>query len=123
MSLGQLLQSGDWKGEKHVPAITVAEEVTAGENFDINVCIGKEIPHPNELEHHIVWVKAFFQPEGAKFPIEIGYSSFGAHGESDVFTAPDVTFKFRTDKPGTIYSMSYCNIHGLWEDSKEIKVK
>lgn len=123
MSLGQYLQSGDWKGEKHVPAITVADEVTANENFEINVCIGKEVPHPNTFEHHIAWAKAFFLPEGAKFPIEIASSTFSAHGESDSFTVQSVTFEFRTAKSGTIYSMSYCNIHGLWEDSKEIKVK
>lgn len=123
MSLGNLLQSADWKNEKHVPAITVADEVNAGEEVEVNVCIGKEIDHPNTLEHHIVWVKAFFKPEDGKFPVEIGYSSFGSHGENEVYTAPDVTFTFKTDKPGTIYSMSYCNIHGLWEDSKEIKVK
>jgi superoxide reductase len=25
-------------------------------------------------------------------------------------------------KPGTIHAMSFCNIHGLWENSAEIKV-
>lgn len=123
MSLGNLLQDADWKNEKHVPVITAPDEVKTGEDFEVNICIGKEIPHPNELEHHIVWAQAFFKPEDGKYPIEIGYTKFGAHGESSSYTAPDVTFKFRTDKPGTIYSMSYCNIHGLWEHKKEIKIK
>lgn len=25
--------------------------------------------------------------------------------------------------PGTLYALSYCNIHGLWESSKEIEVQ
>ena len=28
----------------------------------------------------------------------------------------------KTDKPGTLHALSYCNIHGLWEYTQEIKV-
>lgn len=123
MSLGSLLQSGDWKGEKHVPVISVSDNIVAGEEFEVNVNIGEEIPHPNTLEHNIVWIKVFFKPEGGKFPIEIANNAFAAHGESDVFTSPDVTVKFKTNTSGTIYALSYCNIHGLWENSQDISVK
>ncbi|RKZ00666.1 MAG: superoxide reductase, partial [Candidatus Hydrothermota bacterium] len=30
---------------------------------------------------------------------------------------------FKTEKSGTILAASYCNIHGLWENSKELKVE
>lgn len=123
MSLGNLLQSGDWKGEKHVPVISVSDTIVAGEEFEVSVNIGEEIPHPNTFEHHIAWIKVFFKPEGGKFPIEIANNGFAAHGESEVFTSPDVTVKFKTNTSGTIYALSYCNIHGLWENSQEISVK
>ena len=52
-TLGQFLQTGDWKGEKHVPVIHAPEKVKAGVCFDLKISIGDEIKHPNTLEHHI----------------------------------------------------------------------
>ncbi|RKD33936.1 class II SORL domain-containing protein [Thermohalobacter berrensis] len=122
-SLGQLLQTGDWKGEKHVPVIHSTEKIKAGEEFQLKVSIGDEIKHPNTLEHHIKWIKVFFHPEGGKFPVEIATFNFSAHGEGDVFDEPVGITHVKLDKPGTIYALSYCNIHGLWENSKEIAVE
>jgi hypothetical protein len=28
-----------------------------------------------------------------------------------------------TDKPGTLHAISYCNIHGLWQNSMDIEVE
>ena len=100
--IGDLYQSGDWKGEKHVPVIHAPETVKAGEEFE---------------------VKLYFQPEGSKFPVEIGKTNFTAHGESDLYTEPKASFVFKTEKAGTLYATSYCNIHGLWENSAELKVE
>ena len=30
--------------------------------------------------------------------------------------------KFKAEKSGTIYATSYCNIHGLWENSTDLVV-
>jgi len=122
-SLGEFLQSGDWKGEKHVPVIHIPENIKSNDLIEIKVSIGDEIKHPNTLEHHISWFKLFFIPEGGKFPIEIGNYNFSSHGESDIYNDPIVSASFKTDKSGTIYALSYCNIHGLWENSKEITVE
>lgn len=122
-SLGTMLQSGDWKGEKHVPVIHVPEKVKKGEEFEIKTLIGEEIAHPNTLEHHIAWVKVFYHPEGSNFPVEIGNYDFSAHGESEIYTEPYISLKFKVDKPGTIHAVSYCNIHGLWENSVELTVE
>lgn len=121
--LSQLVQSGDWKGEKHVPVITSPDTVNAGEQFDVRVCVGEEVKHPNTLEHHISWVKVFFKPEGTNFPVEIGNFNFTAHGEGAILDDPTVVNKVSVEKSGTLYALSYCNIHGLWESSKEITVK
>ena len=108
MSIGKFYQSGDWKGEKHVPVIHAPEMVKKGEEVEVKVLVGEEIPHPNTLEHYIAWIKVYFK---------------AAHGESELFTAPYLTTKFKVSAPGTLYATSYCNIHGLWENSMEIKVE
>ncbi len=121
--LSSLYQSGDWKGEKHVPVIHLPEKVKAGDLTEVKVVVGEEIPHPNTFEHYISWIKIYFQPEGHKFPIEIGSFNFTSHGESSLFTEPVAIVNFRPSKSGTIYAESYCNIHGLWENSAELKVE
>ena len=121
--LSNLYQSGDWKGEKHVPVINAPETAKKGDLVSVRVSIGDEIPHPNTFEHYIAWMKVYFQPEGGKFPIEVGSFNFTAHGEGNLFTEPNVTLNFKAEKSGTIYATSYCNIHGLWENSQELKVE
>jgi len=121
--IGDLYQSGDWKGEKHVPVIHAPEKVKKGEVIEVNVNIGEEIPHPNTQEHYIAWIKVFFHPEGAKFPVEVGSYNFSSHGEQGIFTEPYVTTRFKVEKSGTLYATSYCNIHGLWENSIELVVE
>lgn len=126
----ELLQSADWKAEKHVPVIEAPEAVKKGEFFKVTVTVGKEIPHPNKTEHHIRWIAVYFKPEGEKFPYQIGKAEFTAHGESangpdtsTVYTHAEATLNFKTEKPGTVYASSYCNIHGLWQSAKDLKVK
>ncbi|MEG1641499.1 MAG: class II SORL domain-containing protein [Synergistaceae bacterium] len=130
MKLFEYVQSGDYKGEKHVPVIEAPETVEAGQLFEIKASVGKEIAHPNKPEHHIVWIKLFYLPEGSKLLIELGNFEFSAHGAAMDITAqgpakaePTATIFTKIEKPGTIYALSYCNIHGLWESSKEIKIK
>ncbi|MFZ5946286.1 MAG: class II SORL domain-containing protein [Bacillota bacterium] len=122
-SFKELMQSGDWKGEKHVPVIQCPDSVTANEAFELKALIGEAIPHPNNLEHHISWIKVFFLGEGKKFPVELANFTFTPHGEGDIFTEPLGAARVKVPSSGTILALSYCNIHGLWENSKEITVK
>lgn len=128
--INELFQAGDWQKEKHVPAIEAPDLFTKGGFSKISVSVGKEIPHPNVVEHHIRWITVYFLPEAEKFPYEIGRFEFSAHGESakglntgSVFTHPEAAFSFKTDQPGSILAVAYCNIHGLWQNSKEIKIE
>lgn len=125
-----LFQSADWKTEKHVPVIEVPDKVKKGEIFKVTATIGKEIAHPNKTEHHIRWIAVYFQMQDGKFPYQIGKAEFTAHGESTegpdtstVYTHHEAVFSFKTDKPGTIFASSYCNIHGFWQNSKDIEVE
>lgn len=125
-----LFQTADWKQEKHVPVIEVPEKVKKGEFFDIKVTIGKEVAHPNKTEHHIRWIAIYFHPREGKFPYQISRALFTAHGESiegpdtsTIYTHHQAVFSFKTEVPGTVYAASYCNIHGLWQNEKEIEVE
>jgi superoxide reductase len=129
MKLGDILQTQDWKKEKHVPVIDAPESVKSGETFDITVSVGKEIAHPNTTEHHIRFIQVYFLPEGGKHAYQLANVEFMAHGESTeganegpAYTHHAATVSAQLKKPGTLLAMSLCNIHGLWEYSREIKV-
>ena len=128
-TLAEKIQTADWKKEKHVPVIECPDTVKAGELFTVKVSLGKEIAHPNTTEHHIRWIEVFFHPEGEKFTYHVGRFEFCAHGESTaganqgpVYTNHEVTASLKVSKPGTLLALAFCNIHGLWESSKDIKL-
>jgi superoxide reductase len=127
--LKDLFQSADWKKEKHVPVIDAPDNGKKGEWVNVTLAVGKEIPHPNTTEHHIRWISLFFLPDGEKFPYQVAKIEFDAHGEavagpnmSTVYTHPQATVSFKTDKPGMLLGSSYCNIHGLWQSSKRLEI-
>lgn len=124
----ELIQSADWKAEKHVPVIEIIKKAEKDKPVEINVSIGKEIAHPNTTAHHINWIELYFLADGEKFPYMISRTEFGAHGASvegpdtsSIYTHPSVNVNLITEKSGIIYAFSYCNIHGLWTNSEALK--
>ena len=76
------------------------------------------------------WIQLYFKPDGDKFAYQVGSYAFCAHGESvegpdkgPVYTNHAATASMKVKKTGTLLATSFCNIHGLWENSKAIKVK
>ncbi|MDH4122936.1 MAG: class II SORL domain-containing protein [Thermoplasmata archaeon] len=127
--IGDIVGKADWKTEKHVPVIDCPGEVKADQMFDVKVSVGKEVSHPNTTAHHITWISLYFHAEGEKFAHQIGRVDFSAHGESTegadagpVHTHHQAVFTMATKKSGKLYAVSMCNIHGLWESDKDIKV-
>jgi superoxide reductase len=128
--IGELYQTADWKTEKHVPVIEILSgSVKADELFSVKLSLGKEVAHPNTTEHHIKWIKLYFKGEGDKFPYEVGNYEFSAHGASaeganqgPVYTNHSVTTELKVKKSGMLYATAFCNIHGLWENTMEIKI-
>jgi superoxide reductase len=130
MKIGECYQTADWKSEKHVPVIDGPDEVKADEMFEVKVTIGKEVAHPNTTEHNINWIQVYFKPDGDKFCYQVAHCEFSAHGASvdgadkgPVYTHHGATVALKIKKPGVVLATSLCNIHGLWENSKTIKVK
>lgn len=127
--LSEVIQRADWKSEKHVPVIAAPDTVKANEFFTVQASVGKEIAHPNTTEHHIRWISLYFRPEGAKNPYQVAHAEFTVHGESVegpnqgvAYAAPEMSASLKLSKSGTLFALSYCNIHGLWESSLDIRV-
>ena len=128
--LSERIQKADWKKEKHVPVIECADRVKADEIFEVKVSLGKEVAHPNTSEHHISSITLYFHPAGEKFTHQVGHFEFSAPGESTagphqgpVYTHHEVTTSLKVNKAGTLHALALCNIHGLWESSKEVSVE
>ena len=127
--LSEFVKSADWKSEKHVPIIECPDQVAKGEFFEVRVTLGKAIAHPNTTEHHIRWMELYFQPRKGQV-LQLARFEFTAHGESaqgpnqgPAYTHPQGAASVKLGQPGTLHALAYCNIHGLWQSSKDVKVK
>jgi superoxide reductase len=130
MKLGDYVQSGDWKGEKHVPVVEAPGRAASGEAFEVKLSVGREIAHPNTAAHYIKWIKLFFVPDGGKFAIELATLSFDAHADTNdpehpgpAHADPFGSARVKLTASGTLVAQSYCNIHGLWENSVKITIE
>jgi superoxide reductase len=107
----------DEKKEKHVPAIDAPDTVKKGEFFSVTVTVGKDIPHPNTKEHYIGWIEGFVVPKSGVA------KSIGKFVFEPEITDSTATFRIRLEEDATLFAWGYCNIHGVWENSKQIKVE
>ncbi len=130
MKISETIKNADWKTEKHIPGIEAPKTAKKGDVITIKVTVGAEIKHPNTTAHHIASLNVYFLPEGSKTPYLLSQNEFSAHGAgvdgadtSSVYTEPVALVNFKTEKSGTIMAASYCNIHGIWENSVELKVE
>jgi len=127
--LGELTKTADWKNEKHAPVIEAPEKVEADKPFQVTLTVGKEIPHPNTTEHHIAWLSLYFKPKTKNVVHHVAHIDLKTHGESTEgpnkgpsYACPSVTLTIKLKESGTLIATSYCNIHGVWESTKEIEV-
>ena len=104
------------KAESHTPRLESPDVVKAGEEFEVVVRVG---PHPNLVEHNIGRVELYFYEEERPFnPILLASATF-----TPVYAEPVVRFTIKLSKSGVLYAISYCNLHGLWEARKSIRVE
>jgi superoxide reductase len=95
--------------EKHVPIIEINK--SSGGTDVVTVIVGKEVAHPNTIEHHI----AYLQVYGHKVDGQVVLLAKADFGPS--YTSPKITFEISLAEIETVYAVSYCNIHGLWKNS------
>ncbi len=104
--------------EKHVPHIEAPSKVKAGEPFKVTVIVGKEVPHPNTIEHHIKWIQVYSKEANGRPVVHVGTFDLGP-----TYAGPKVTFTMMLSKSSTIYALEYCNVHGVWDNSAGIEVE
>ncbi|MFX1323455.1 MAG: desulfoferrodoxin family protein [Promethearchaeota archaeon] len=88
-------KTADWKGEKHVPKITID-----GNKVTVDVGISMGTPHPMTNEHYIMWIELICKGNCYKRQM----LSPGME--------PKATFV--VSDTGDLKAREYCNLHGLW---------
>ena len=98
--------------KKHIPQIYAPDRVKKDEPFEVKIEVGKLLPHPNEPGHFIEWIELY---SGDTFLGRAHYSG-GA-------TYPAAIFKVKLSHAhGPLKVWGKCNLHGLWENTKEIRI-
>jgi len=99
--------------KKHLPIIECPDTVKKGEPFEVAITVGKLLKHPNENIHYIEWIELFADDDLFISKVEL----------IPVVSTPKVTLTISLNESHTLKARERCNLHGIWEYSKEIKVK
>ncbi|MGB6068133.1 MAG: desulfoferrodoxin family protein [Desulfomonilaceae bacterium] len=95
--------------EEHFPVITIDKGHKAQHDI-VRVVVGHESPHPNIVEHHIVWIELFGVKINDNRVVDLGRAAC-----APVFSNPNVRFQVNgIDEFRGFYALAYCNVHGLW---------
>jgi len=114
MSFGSLLKGADKEGkEKHVPIIEI-DKCDSDQPNMVRVIVGKEVEHPNTVEHHIEWIELYGAKKGGQL-ICLGKAEL-----APVYTKPNVRFYVPVEQFEAFHALEYCNIHGVWENTLEV---
>ncbi len=115
MQFKDILKGVESEGkEKHVPVIEIGKGKGEGGADIVQVVVGKETPHPNTVEHHIVWVELFGVKKDGQV-INLGQATF-----APAFTDPIARFQAPVAEFKAFCALAYCNIHGVWENCLEV---
>jgi len=100
--------------EKHIPSIELIKgQGKMGKDL-VEIVVGREAPHPNTVDHYIVWIQAF----GAKkdgHVLDLGREVF----KPDI-GRPVYAFEIDSSEFKHLFSFSYCTLHGVWEQHLEL---
>ncbi len=111
MSFGEILKQPSSEGkEKHTPVIEI-DTCGADKPNLVRVIVGKDVPHPNTIEHHIAWIELYGVKENGQV-IFIGRSEFAPS-----YAQPNARFFCDVSQFKAFHALEYCNIHGVWENS------
>jgi len=100
----------------HVPVITAPEKVKAGEVFDVDVMIGKEM-HPMGPKHWIEYLQLSIGNEPAGTVIYRSHGYLKAHSRFSVMLGDDLK-----GKTVSLVATLKCNLHGIWQHYADVEV-
>ena len=110
MTFGELIKGTAQEGkEKHVPVLELVDCPQCGEKV-VKATVGKEVAHPNTVEHHIKWIALF----GVKNGVAVHVATFDL---GPTYGVPTVVTHANLGDFSELIAIEYCNIHGLWEGS------
>jgi superoxide reductase len=128
MDIEELIKGKVSEGkEKHVPDISIGKSHGSDVEDLVTVHVGKEVPHPNTIEHHIVWLELYGVKKGEHAAgsnyggdkygqiVDLGRAEFGPS-----YTEPLARFKVNVADFSVLFAISYCNVHGLWQNLIEL---
>ncbi len=92
----------------HLPWILIPDFIKKGEEFKVIVKVG-EVDHPMCPSHYVKWISLYVNGELIE---KTKLSSSNNLSEAE--------FKISLDKDSELKAQEECNLHGLWESSKEI---
>jgi len=99
--------------EKHLPVITAPDTVNRNQSFEVTIEVGKYRKHPNEASHFIEWIELYS-----------GDTFLARTTLAGSFSEPRITLPVKlTHAHGPLKAWGKCNIHGLWEGTKDLKVE
>ncbi len=98
--------------KKHVPVINVPASVTAGQPFTVSIKVG-EAPHVMENGHFIQFVDLY-----------CGHIYISRVDLTAELSRPEVSVTVVLHHEGkkNLRAFSRCNLHGIWEGTKEVSV-
>ena len=100
--------------KKHIPVIDAPAKVKKDEVFEVNIKVGgiAGVEHPNEAGHFIEWVELYC---GDTFLGRSSYSGGTSYGVAK--------FKVKLSHAhGPLKVWEKCNLHGIWEGTKDIAI-
>ncbi|MCP4482376.1 MAG: hypothetical protein GY817_06295 [bacterium] len=114
MELNDCIKSREAEGkEKHVPGLKLTGCSPCGD-LGLTISVGDEVPHPTTPEHHIKHLGVHGLTKDNKLVfitrLELG----------DGYVLPNVKINIKPDVFTKVFVTSFCNIHGLWENSIDI---
>lgn len=99
------------KAKSHAPVISVQGDAKAGQPFTVNIKVG-EVLHPMESGHSIQFVDLY---SGDIYISRVDFTQMNR---------PEVSLNIVLSHTGKrmLRAFSRCNLHGIWEGTKEVNV-
>ena len=100
--------------KKHHPVISVPAAIKGGEPFEVTVEVGKLLAHPNENGHFTQFIDLYAD-----------YVFLARVDLTPVTTLPVMKLQVVFPHPGmkiTLRAFARCNLHGVWEGTKEVVI-
>jgi superoxide reductase len=93
----------------HQPVIELPRKIKKRESFKIKIKVGI-LTHPMEKNHHLAWIELFAGP------VTLGRKDL------ELGDKPEAEFEITLEHKIRLRAASQCNLHGLWQVEKEVRV-